>query len=828
MHYSKISVFLLFSILYVCRPDCMSQEPAANSYPTIQSGFIWSSTVPDGKQAYVAFRKTFDLQEVSTPAILKLFADSRYLLWINGQYVLRGPCRFNPKRPEYDLVNVQSFLKKGRNVIVVLAHNYGNAINGRIMKHVPGITAMLEMEGSEILRTDSSWRYNNQTMYLPSPESWNTVPDIIDTRIDTGEWISADYNDAAWLHAKAIDGNLWGKMYPREIPLPKETELEKIKILPSGDLLSKVLPVELSSGQEMLIDFGQMAMAYTSMELEAMEGSRLTMKYALRYKNGKPAEMYGAGNVVTTRAGSQSFITTDQWGSHYMLVKCESGHVKINRIKITDRRYPFERIGTFSCSDTVLSSLWEMAVNTIEVTSDDAYGSDARERNEWLQDPAQPNFITTQVALSGPGPSGEKIYSDPRLLRNILRHSALSQLPNGQLLATFPTDRGPEDCHYVIDDYSCQWVEALKIYYDATGDTEFVREMWPSLMAQMSWFLSNMTTRGLLLAREYTSFDNPFAYITCEGATMNAFFYRALNDSKYLAGVVRDKTNTDLYNRAAEELKISYNKQFWNETEGAYNSAYLRDTIYAPTVHAQLIALNRGLVPENREAAVRKWFLANFKNPGMFHCCSNPDYKKMVDCKAGIYMPVVYYWAFQELYRMNKEQMDQEVINEIRRRWTPMVLFQEDAGTVDETFTDEKGEGTTESCHNYGAVPAWFLSSYMLGVRLNGPVWDKKLLIEPRLGDLTFAEGIVVTAFGPVPVMWRKSDEGRSLNFKISIPLGIQTEIRFPKLSANSTLILNNEVLMENGKPKKGIKTDERWVIVQNLSGESTGSIHAN
>jgi alpha-L-rhamnosidase len=177
---------------------------------------------------------------------------------------------------------------------------------------------------------------------------------------------------------------------------------------------------------------------------------------------------------------------------------------------------------------------------------------------------------------------------------------------------------------------------------------------------------------------------------------------------------------------------------------------------------------------------------------------------------------------------MNTEQMDQEVINEIRRRWTPMVLYQEDAGTVDETFTDEKGDGTTESCHNYGAVPAWFLSSYMLGVRLNGPVWDKKLLIEPRLGDLTFAEGIVVTTLGPVPVMWRKSDEGRSLNFKISIPEGIQTEIRFPKLSANSTLIINNDVLMENGKPKKGIKTDERWIIVQNLSGECTGSIHAN
>ena len=95
-------------------------------------------------------------------------------------------------------------------------------------------------------------------------------------------------------------------MYPREIPLPKETELKNLKLLPSGDPLSKALPVELNAGKEILVDFGHMAMAYTSMELDADEGSKLTMKYALRYKNGKPAEMYGDGNNYTARAGIQS------------------------------------------------------------------------------------------------------------------------------------------------------------------------------------------------------------------------------------------------------------------------------------------------------------------------------------------------------------------------------------------------------------------------------------------------------------------------------------------------------------------------------------------
>jgi len=334
----------------------------------------------------------------------------------------------------------------------------------------------------------------------------------------------------------------------------------------------------------------------------------------------------------------------------------------------------------------------------------------------------------------------------------------------------------------VIEDYSCQWVEALKIYYNATKDAQFVREVWPTLVAQIKWFLSHRTSRGLLLAREYMSFDNPLAYITCEGATINAFFYEALIDAEYLASALGEKEQNIIYAQEAIALKTAYNKQFWNDTEGAYNSAFIKDRIYGPTAHAQLIALNRGLVPEERKALVQKWFLTNYKNPGMGHVCHNPDFEKMIKQKVGINMTVVYYWVFQEFYQMNTAKMDLEVIQEIRRRWTPVVNYLHNTGTLAESFMNEKGADLPQACHNYGAVPAYFLSSYILGVRLDGPVWEKKLLIEPRLGDLTFASGVVVTEYGTVPVSWERSDNGKSLDYKISIPAGIHTTIHFPRL----------------------------------------------
>jgi alpha-L-rhamnosidase len=793
----------------------------------IESSFIWCQAQAGENGGYVVFRKSFDLDEYPATAQVQIFADSRYLLWINGKYVLRGPCRFNPKRPEYDVVDVHDFIQEGSNNISVLVHDYGNAINGRIMKHDPGLALMLEVSGREILRTDTTWRYSNETMYLPAPASWNTVPDIMDARIENGGWKDPGFDDSGWPFASPVDGNLWGTMVERDIPLARETELTGLRRLPSGELLNNELPIELDAGQEILIDFGRMAMAYTVMELDAEEGSEITMRYALRYKDGKPSEMFGVGNRYIAREGRQSFMTTDQWCSHYMQVSCVSGKVRLQGLKIIDRRYPFDRIGTFSCSDEMITTLWEMAQNTIEVTSDDAYGSDARERNEWIQDAFRASFPTTRVASSGPGRHGEPIYSDPRLLKNMLRHAALSQLPDGRMPATFPTDRGPEDCHYVIDDYSFQWFEGLLTYYHATADIDFVREMWTNAAALAEWYLSQLTSNGLLLAREYTSFDNPLAYITCEGATINAFFYSALKISGELAQILGKTGEAAFFVKTASDLREAFNSKLWNDREMAYNAAIYQNRNLNPTAHAQLIALHYGLVPTDRIWHARQWFLTNYRNPGMKHVCNNAGFEMMINMKAGVNMPIVYNWLFDELYRMDTAEHDKEVLDEIRRRWSSMVWLQKDAGTLSESFTNEKGEGSHESCHNYGSTPAYFLSSFVLGVRRNSSVTMKKLIVEPRLGDLTWADGIVVTEFGPVPVSWKKSDDGLRLHFSITMPDGIQAEIRLPAFSDHDTLVINDENNQPQGNIVNFTKSRGRWLVADNVTGVFAGHIQS-
>lgn len=798
----------------------LASIPLQTQAQSLQQSMIWSPSSPAGTQVYRAFRKSFVLATNPPQASLQIFADSRFILWVNGKYVLRGPCRFDWHGPQYDTVDVSSFLQPGTNVLAVMVHSYEN-VTSKIMIHNPGLTAELQLPGTNIF-TDTTWR-SGPTIYQPSPNAWGSIPDVIDARVQTNDWTATNFNDSAWETATTVDGTQWGALTARTIPLAQETVLTNVTLLPSGQNLATALPITLSSGQSITINLGKMSLAYANISMSASSGSVLQLSYYLRLVNGSPGESYGVGTTYTARSGQQSFITGDEWGCHYAVIHCASGSITLNGFTLVDRRYPQTRVGQFSSSDTIFNQIWTNAVNTIELTSDDGYGADARERNEWLQDPAEPNYVTTRISEVGTNFDGTPAYSDPRLIKNLIWHDSFTtnQTGDGRLKAHTCSDRF--DVHGYIEDYSCQWIEALRIYYDATGDTNFVAQMWPALTGQMAWFQARVDPDGLVLAREYTSFDNALAYITCEGATLNAFIYKALNDSAYLGNVIGSNAQARAYSQAATNLATAFEQNLWNASAGTYNSGILNGQTLGPTTHAALIALDRGIVPTNHLASVRNWFLANYKNPGTFNVSSNPNYLNWIQQVVGINMPVTYYWVFNQLYAMDAPSMDLQALSEIRRRWSDMATNRVDTGTTTECFTDVNGG--SESCHNYGSVPAWFLSSYVLGVRLEGPVWTNRILIEPRLGDLTYANGVVVTEHGPVPVSWNQSGNGQLLTFAFTVPSGVRATVHLPKTSNTNTLILNGVTLVDQGNATNSVGVTGRWFTLDLPAGTNTGTL---
>jgi hypothetical protein len=85
------------------------------------------SDLPPAEFSRAQFRRVFDIEDLPPRVPLRLSADSRYVLWVNGAEVGRGPIRSQPRRLRYDEHDIAPYLRPGRNVVAVLVTYYGHA-----------------------------------------------------------------------------------------------------------------------------------------------------------------------------------------------------------------------------------------------------------------------------------------------------------------------------------------------------------------------------------------------------------------------------------------------------------------------------------------------------------------------------------------------------------------------------------------------------------------------------------------------------------------------------------------------------------------------------
>ena len=79
----------------------------------------------DGVNRWFLFRRTFELPGPVDDAQLSITVDGRYILFVNGHRVGRGPVRSSPDYLRVDRHDIAPFLRAGKNVLAVLVHVYG-------------------------------------------------------------------------------------------------------------------------------------------------------------------------------------------------------------------------------------------------------------------------------------------------------------------------------------------------------------------------------------------------------------------------------------------------------------------------------------------------------------------------------------------------------------------------------------------------------------------------------------------------------------------------------------------------------------------------------
>jgi alpha-L-rhamnosidase len=792
----------------------------------LSEGFIWAADAP--QNGYVGFRSELTLPAGSTAASLLIFADSRYILWVNGQDVCRGPVRFHPSAPQYDSINVTQLIQPAPavNTIAVLVFSYASCLpftwqsvdatfsnsnpqtedcwttwpgsptpNGRILNHVPGLTLAIISATGEVLFTtsNSSWMGTTATRYTPPLPVWGSIADVIDARLDDFSWRLPGYQyTATWKQAVPVP-NAWGPLIPRRIPQLRETSF-----LPKPMGTNASFPLMIPSGSTVTLQLAQGVQGRAEAWITTKNpGATLLILYFQRFVNGSADVSWGLGtNFTAVGNGEPEYIlSADSWGHRYLTVTAVGGNFLVLNFTVTSRLYSFTPFATFDATGpgaAFLSQYFAASVKTVAVVTEDAYEDCAgRERAEWVGDAifstaalSRAVMATCEAATTFPAKAGDALcgvgdsatWGDYRLHAELLRRAATSTMtryPSLNVLKAHTTsDRN--DWNGYIEDYAAGWVSSVRDVVDGGGDDDglLLPFLWPTVRSVLNRFLGQVTELGLVLGREFLGVGNPVGYTVTQGTTLNSVVLKALLDGSYLASLLNKTTDQTGWSTAAANLQAAIVAQLFDAETGSFSAAIDADgTRHPPSQVAAFTAIASGVLESpapypTQFAATFSWMLQN-------------------DAIAAITCPYQSAWMLRALFDHGEAAiaagtvvsggvpaLDTLALNIIRTRF-PAVLVQ-DTDTTSEMFNGGDFQ------HQMGATAAYFLPTRVLGVRCPPPSTQLHLLVEPHLGDLLQASGTVATDLGPVSVAWDiTGGNGNSLPWGFGSPRAVTFALNF-------------------------------------------------
>ncbi len=179
------------------------------------ASWIWADTETEQGQ-WVALRKTFRLDKAPTNATVRISADTKYWLWINGELVIfEGQLKLGNSIDTwfYDKEDVSDCLVQGENTIAVQVFYSGKTSSSTINTGVPAFFFDADIDGKR-LYSDATWKAMLDPAY-EEPISlnndrigeanikYNALYEMVDS--DGIKWTDVGYDDSDWLDAVYMD-----------------------------------------------------------------------------------------------------------------------------------------------------------------------------------------------------------------------------------------------------------------------------------------------------------------------------------------------------------------------------------------------------------------------------------------------------------------------------------------------------------------------------------------------------------------------------------------------------------------------------------------------
>lgn len=788
--------------------------------------WIWSERPTPGTGAFaggppdrpvdrfVLAARWFDVDDSAVAASCRVTADGRYVLFLNGTELARGPVRSEAGLLVYDEIDLAPALRAGRNVLTAVVRHYGSAVAhwkpSSAMGSVGQGGFLLEgTAGDTDLSTGAAW-FIWPGGYRPGMgKPWGGSPaaEIIDLRALPAEWPAPSSSEGWQPAVECAPAGL--SVHDVRPPAGPFFELRPRAIAPLGarsiDLGAPIaagrvapgLPTDqpatsfdadtvqreeeasagrLDAGDWRTLDAGGIVNARPVLSLRASHGAIIDLSCGEDLDHdGRPVTAPRHwGMRVTATGGDDRIEAFESVGFRYLGIVVREGTVAHWTLSAVEQVYPVTG-GAFACSDPELTELWRAGIRTLELCATDAFlDCPGRENRAWLGDA----YIHTQLTMIG----GE----DWRLARENLRLHAQGARTDGFLPMVGTGDYST--LPVTIPDFSLHWARALVRVWEATGDDELADELLPIAARLVSAFESHRDETGGIrdvpgwLFVDWAQTGRGAYHAVLEGlVAATATDLATIADARGDAGIAARLRATAARSRDALE-------RYWDDDRGVYVDALDDSGARLPRVsqHANSAAM---LADAPGEARIARMLAAILDESRLrttltpaegplegrltHQWTTPPDFDEAADIVRA--QPFFAHFVHEALARAGRV----DLIPGLLRAWRP--LLERGNGCLEEYWNAPAGRGSR--AHAWSGTPSIDLTRRILGVSPDGHD-GAGYVLDPHLGDLEWAEGVVPTPHGAIDVRLTQRDGITAID-RLQYPDGITLRFAGTLAAAN-------------------------------------------
>ncbi|MGI6240173.1 MAG: alpha-rhamnosidase, partial [Christensenellales bacterium] len=413
--------------------------------------------------------------------------------------------------------------------------------------------------------------------------------------------------------------------------------------------------------------------------------------------------------ISETLSGSDSY-TLPAYAFRYAALIADSAQTL--RAHCLYEYLPLERKASFSCDAPEVARVFDVCAHTFHLNAREFFlDGIKRDRWVWGGDAYQSAMVNRYL------------FSDPAITRRTIR-ALLGKPPYAQHI----------NC---INDYSAYLIIMLWDYYLETGDSDFVKALFPRVNALYAFIRDRLDENGLVIGHPDDWVFIDWAKFDREGplCAEQILLWKAMDAMAKLSSLAG--APADDFPAQISALKAQIDRLYWDEDQGAYIDGFTSGRRNV-TRHANVLAVLYDFAPE-KSARILRDVLYN-------------------DAIEPITTPFFKFFELAALCHMGDvEQAQARILN----YWHPMLAL--GATSIWEQF-DPREEGAQHYamygdpygrslCHAWGSGPIYLLGRYVAGVS-STDVACRTFDVAPRPGSYRRFEAEVPVTGGQVRIQY--------------------------------------------------------------------------